>query len=356
MEKIRMTRITRRAALGGSAAATTLLAAPALRAQSLPELRSIRATAKSWLWIVEDYANALGAFEKAGVKVIGNASGRGVNVDALLSNAAEILLGAPTVTMRVQVRRQPIKMICGMVNKYASHVVVKADILARLGVTEASPVLDKARALKGLRLGTTGPGAAPDFLLRNLLVRAGFKPDSDAQLVAVQGGGPAMLAALERGVIDGFCLSSPTSDVAVARGGAAFLFNMSRNPPPEFADYLYIAATVTDRLAAERGPQLVAYCRGIAAAQRAIRDDPAAFQAWSRGFFGDMDPQIFERSFASDGAIFLADPRITEAHFARNLEVLGQELALLNQDPPPAGFGYAQAVDPRFAAEAMRAS
>ena len=28
-----------------------------------------RATAKSWLWIVEDYANALGAFEKAGVKV-----------------------------------------------------------------------------------------------------------------------------------------------------------------------------------------------------------------------------------------------------------------------------------------------
>ena len=82
-----------------------------------------------------------------------------------------------------------------------------------------------------------------------------------------------MLAALERGVIDGFCLSSPTSDVAVSRGQAAFLFNMSRNPPPEFADYLYIAATATDRVAAERGPQLVAYCRGLAAALRAIRED-----------------------------------------------------------------------------------
>lgn len=347
-----MTRITRRAALSGAAAAT--LAAPAL-AQGMPELRSIRATAKSWLWIVEDYAGALGAFEKAGVRVLGNSSGRGVNVDALLSGAAEILLGAPTVTMRVQLRRQPLKMIAGMVNKYASHVVVRPDILQRLGVSEASPVADKARALKGLRLGTTGPGAAPDFLLRNLLVRAGFKPDSDAQLVTVQGGGPAMLAALERGVIDGFCLSSPTSDVAVSRGQAAFLFNMSRNPPPEFADYLYIAATATDRVAAERGPQLVAYCRGLAVALRAIREDAPGFKSWSRGFFGDMDPAIFERSFESDGAIFNADPRITQAHFARNREVLAQELSLLGQDAPPAEFGYAQAVDPRFADEAMRA-
>jgi len=344
-------KITRRAAL---AAASATLAAPSLvRAQGMSELRSIRATAKSWLWIVEDYASALGAFEQAGVKVLGNTSGRGVNVDTLLSNAAEILLGAPTVTMRVQVRRQPIKMICGMVNKYASHVVVKKAILDKAGVTEASPVLDKARALKGLRMGTTGPGAAPDFLLRNLLVRAGFKPDTDAQLVTIQGGGPAMLAALERDVIDGFCLSSPTSDVAVSRG-AAFLFNMSRNPPPEFADYLYIAATVTDRLAAERGPQLTAYCKGIAAAQKAIRDDRPGFKAWSQKFFGDMDPAIFERSFDSDGAIFLADPRITEAHFARNREVLVQELGLLNQDPPPADFGYTHAVDPRFADAAMR--
>ncbi len=346
-----MRAVTRRAALAGIA---TLAAPLVLRAQALPELRSIRATAKSWLWIVEDYANALGAFEKAGVKVQGNTSGRGVNVDTLLSNAAEILLGAPTVTMRVQVRRQPIKMICGMVNKYASHVVVKKAILDRLGVSEASPVLDKARALKGLRMGTTGPGAAPDFLLRNLLLRAGLKPDTDAQLITVQGGGPAMLAALERDVLDGFCLSSPTSDVAVSRSGAAFLFNMSRNPPPEFADYLYIAATVSDRLAAERGPQLVAYCKGIHAAQKAIQADRPGFKSWSQKFFGDMDPQIFERSFESDGGIFLPDPRITAAHFARNREVLVQELAMLNQDPAPAEFGYAQAVDPRFADEAVR--
>ena len=129
---------------------------------------------------------------------------------------------------------------------------------------------------------------------------------------------------------------------------------MSRNPPPEFADYLYIAATVTEKLAAERGPQLVAYCKGIATAQRAIREDAPGFKKWSQQFFGDMDPAIFERSFESDGAIFLADPRITQAHFARNREVLVQELGLLNQDPPPADFGYANAVDPRFAEEAMR--
>ena len=89
----------------------------------------------------------------------------GLAAVTLLGGAAEILLGAPTVTMRVQVRRQPIKMIAGMVNRYASHVVVKPDILQRLGVTEASPVDDKARALK------VGPGMDPQSEMGPLVTR-----------------------------------------------------------------------------------------------------------------------------------------------------------------------------------------
>jgi hypothetical protein len=182
-----------------------------------------------------------------------------------------------------------------------------------------------------------------------------LNPDTEAQLVTIQGGGPAMLAALERGnVIDGFCLSSPTSDLAVMRSGAAHLVNMTRNPPPEFADYLYIAATTSDRLLAERGPQFIAYCKGIGAALHAIRADHAAFKTWSKGFFGDMDPTVFERSFESDGNMFLADPRISEIHFKQNLAMLNEEFRQRGAQPAPAEFGYAQAVDARFAEAAMR--
>ena len=185
-----MTPLTRRSVLVGAAA---VLAAPAL-AQNSPVLRSIRSTAKSWLWAVEDYANAAGHFRRYGVTVESTSTGRGVNVDALLSNAAEIVLGAPTQTMRVQIQGRPLKMIAGMVNKYASHVVVRKAILDRLGVDETSPVERKIAALRGLKLGTTGPGAAPDSLLRWLLARAQMNPDRDVELVTIQGGGPAILA------------------------------------------------------------------------------------------------------------------------------------------------------------------
>ena len=128
----------------------------------------------------------------------------------MLTGAADILLGAPQQNMRVQILGQPVFVFAGFVNKFASNVVIKKEIADRLGIDESSPVMDKARALEGLRMGTTGPGGGPDQLLRYFLGRAGFDPDTDAQLVRVQGGS-AMIAAMQQDQIDGFCLSSPTS-------------------------------------------------------------------------------------------------------------------------------------------------
>ncbi len=140
--------VTRRAVLAGMTAA---LGAPGIvRAQSLTEVRSLRSTAKSWLWLAEDFAEGNGDFARNGLKVVATATGRGVNVDGLLSGATDVLLGAPTQTMRVQAQGRPLKIIAGMLNRYASHVVVKAAAMQRAGVTEASPVEAKARALKGL--------------------------------------------------------------------------------------------------------------------------------------------------------------------------------------------------------------
>lgn len=345
-----MYRLSRRSVLSGAGA----LFAPAAQAQALPELRSVRSTAKSWLWLAEDFAQSAGHFERAGVKVTSIASGRGVNVDALLSNAAEIVIGAPTQTMRVQIQGRPLKLIAGTVNKYASHVIVKKAALDRLGVAENAPVARKVQALKGLRLGTTGPGAAPDSLLRNLLARERINPDTELQLVTIQGGGPAILAAFERGAVDGFCLSSPTSDLAVQRFGGAYLFHMTRNPPPDLMDYLYIAVSVNERSVTEKTGPLLAYVRGITAALRAMREQPAAFKTWAQTFFSDMDAELFERSHDTDGGIYMTDPRISENHFRLNVAFLNAELQALGQGGVPASFSYAQAVDTRFVDQALR--
>jgi len=298
-------------------------------------------------------AVSTGLFDRAGLTVAPTSTLRGVNQDALLGGACDVLLGAATQNLRVQIRRQPIKMICGFVNKLASNVVIAQAAASRAGVTEASPVAAKAAALRGLRLGTTGPGAGPDQLLRYLLAQASIDPDKDALLVPITGGGAAMLAALQNAKIDGFCLSSPTSDVAVGKFGAVYLFNMTTNPPPELADYLYITASCTEKTLQTRGTELVAYCKGIALALTAIDRQPAAFKRWAQGWFGDMEPTLFELAFANNVGMYMKTPVPTAAQLALNLEFLARELDAAGQAGVPRGFGFADAFDLRPLERAM---
>ena len=63
-----MSQMNRRAVIAATTAlgVSSILPARAY-AQSVPEIQTLRSTAKSWLWAAEDYANARGFFTKARV-------------------------------------------------------------------------------------------------------------------------------------------------------------------------------------------------------------------------------------------------------------------------------------------------
>jgi hypothetical protein len=76
----------------------------------------------------------------------------------------------------------------------------------------------------------------PKYLLTELpplylIVEYGVNTETDVELVPVRGRGAAMFAALKQGTIDGFALSSPTSDVAGRDIGAAYLIDIRRCRP-----------------------------------------------------------------------------------------------------------------------------
>ena len=323
--------------------------------QAKPKVSSLRSTSRSWLWSAEDFAMHKQLFEKSGLTVELAATNRGVNQDALLSGAADILLGSPATNMRIQAQGRPVKMICGWVNKFASNVVVKKTVLDKTGLNEQSPPDAKAAVLKGLRIGTTGPGGGPDQLIRYFLHRARLDAERDVQLTTVQGGPSAMLAAFDRGQIDAFCLSSPTSDVAISKFGGAYLFNMVTNPPAGLGDFLYIAASVTDKTAKEKTEELTAYCKGIALALRDIHGDPAGFKAFAREYFKDLDAALFEPVFANNVGMYMKTPLPTQQHFDINVEFLNIDNRSRKQPELPSSFKFADAFDLRFIEAAMKA-
>lgn len=351
-----MIKTNRRRFIAGSTAlgAASFIARPSI-AQAVPELQTLRSTSKSWLWAAEDYATARGFFEKAKVKVISNASNRGTNVAALAGSGVDIVLGDPGEAMRARGEKLPIKTFVQTVNKYASNVVLKNSVLKQLNVTEKSPTDVKAAALKGLRLGTTGPGAAPDALFRWLAVQAKLNPNTDLRLVPIQGGGPGMLAALEQNVIDGFCLSSPTSDLAVKDRDCGYLFNMALNPPAQLKEYLYIIASTSEATIANKDKReaLVRYCMGLAMALKEINAGPPELKAWSDKWFEGLPGDIAEQSFGINSKIFFADPVPKESLFKLNVDFLNTVQKTMNADPLPSSLTFADMFDPTIAQEAM---
>ncbi|RAH98399.1 hypothetical protein DLJ53_27270 [Acuticoccus sediminis] len=350
--------LSRRTLLKASAAVAATATVSGLHpvaaiAQDLPELTTMRSTSKSWLWAAEDFANAMGYFKDAGVTVNSIASNRGTNIAALMGGDVDIVLGSPGEAMRARTRGIEIKSFIASVNRYASHIVVKKETLDAAGVTDASPVAEKAAAMKGLRMGTTGPGAAPDALLRFIAVTNGLNPERDFQLVPITGGGQGMIAALGQGAIDGFCLSSPTSDMAVDSQGAAYLFNMATNPPPFLDVYQYIGATTAEATIAKKRDQLVAYAAGIAAALKTINAEPDTFKTWAVEWFAGMDPAIFEAAFANNSKIYAETPVPTAELFAKNVEFISKVNESMGAPALPDSLTFEAFVDPTIAEEAV---
>ena len=347
-------RLMMKGALSVAMTSSALILPHSVQAQSKPKLSTLRSNARSWLWSAEDYAQHQQLFDKSGLSVELAATNRGVNQDALLSGAADVLLGSPATNMRVQLLGRPVKMICGWVNKFASNVVVKKSILDKTGVTESSSTDSKIVQLRGLRIGTTGPGAGPDQLLRYFLSKGKIDPDRDVQLVTIQGGASAMLAAFDRGQIDAFCLSSPTSDLAVTKFGGAYLFNMVTNPPPELNDFLYIAASVTEQTAKEKPNELIAYCRGIALALRAIDKDRNSFKTFAKEYFKDLDSALFEPVFANNVGMYMKNPTPTKKHFDINVEFLNVDYRSRKQPEVATNFKFEDSFELKFVEKALQ--
>lgn len=336
------------------AAVTTAATLPRVAiAQAVPELQTMRSTAKSWIWLAEDYANAAGHFARAGVKVVSNASSRGTNIASLAGCGVDIVLGDPGEAMNALGQGFAVRSFVQTVARYASHVVVRKELLDAAGVTEASPDAARMAVLRGLRMGTTGPGAAPDNLLRWLAVRAGLNPNQDLRLVPIQGGGPGMVAGLQQKVIDGFCLSSPSADIAVTRAGCAYLFDMAANPPAELNPYCYIIASTAERTMRDKREAMVRYVMGITMALRAIAADKAAFKTFAVPFL-ELDPAIAERAFASNSQIYFNDAVPNPALFAKNVEFLNVSLKSQGEAPLPSSLSFEALFDPSVATEAAR--
>ncbi|HZV50100.1 MAG TPA: ABC transporter substrate-binding protein [Candidatus Dormibacteraeota bacterium] len=141
-------------------------------------------------------------------------------------------------------------------------LVVANRILQGTGVSASSPLADRYRVLKGHRFGISSPGSPSDILLRIMLKAHGLNPDRDVQIVRV-GSIAGLFAALKSGQIDGYILSPPSPQQAVAAGVGTILIYNTKGEDPALNKFLYVSLCASEDYIKSNPAVVRAYVKSI---------------------------------------------------------------------------------------------
>lgn len=283
-----------------------------------PQKITITQSTEGFLYTPIYVAQAEGFFEEENLEVESVVVSGGSNVVAsVLSGDAAVGATATSSIIEAAGQGREVKSFAGLMNQYASNIVIKESIAEQKGITEASSVEEKVRALEGLNIGITSPGSGTDTLIRYLLEDNGLNPDRDASLVPL-GGGSEILAAFNQDDIDAFSLSSPTSDQAVVEGDGLLLLNLSEGEVPELDGISYISLVATTEAFDEDAETIRRVYRAMEKAQAFIEEDREGAQQVMREELGDVSKPVFDAAFDRNYQTYPSPPVITEESYKKN--------------------------------------
>jgi NitT/TauT family transport system substrate-binding protein len=185
-------------------------------------------------------AKELGYFDQEGLDVdVVRAGGGSKSLAAVAGGDAQFNIGAPASAFRAHAQGSDVVLIAPAIAQYTDNVTMSGAWAKTHNLTPESSYEDKLKALKGMTLAVSSVGGGADQLLHFLAKQAGLDPNRDFTITAV-GSGDAMLAALERGRIDGFVIPPPTGDDAIANHGARPMFSTGQGEVKPLDGFIYI--------------------------------------------------------------------------------------------------------------------
>ena len=248
--------------------------------------------------------------------------GGGAAISGLASGSVQFCSCSIQNAINAAAKGTDVRLIGTLIAQYASNIVVRGEVARRLKLSPGMPSKDRLAALRGLKLAVSGTGGSADFLLRYLARRAGLSPERDFTIVPMSGNGP-MLAAFAAGRIDGFALSSPTSDMAVLKYKGAIMFNMSRGEYDDLKGYPSISLSAKQSWLKAHRDEAHRFLRALARADRMIHDQPLRARQILRTRFAGIENGVYDAAWQDNVAAFPLNPRMDEGSVTRAIAFLG---------------------------------
>lgn len=157
-----------------------------------------------------------------------------LSIEAVLSRDADLALAGPPSILAAMREGAPLTILGSTANNL-QVLVIRQDVIDRLGITPDAPIEKRMEALRGLTIGTNPSGSTYQTLLRNELGRYGLNPDNDVKLIGIQDSN-ALVTGLAQGQFDAVATSSGVVEQAIINSGAVVWISGPRGDIEATAD------------------------------------------------------------------------------------------------------------------------
>jgi NitT/TauT family transport system substrate-binding protein len=285
-----------------------MLALPGLgSAQALEKIKVTVPTASMAFYPLY-YGQDKGFFAKEGMDVeVVSTNGDGPDVDAVLAGSVPFAISTPNRLFTSFEQGRPLKAIAMVANRMSIECAMNKQVADKLGITATTPFEQKLKALKGLTVAGTRPGAFTYLLLETYIKRAGYTPQKDVKLIGV-GGVNSMLPAVENNQIAVGCTGSPFIELAVKRGKAIRFTDNAHGQDSVFDNFLYELVYARPDFLKEHADTARKFLRALFASTHQVLDTPAESHAAElKARFGGVPDDVLLEAFNNTKAILTRD-------------------------------------------------
>lgn len=239
-------------------------------------------------------------------------------VEGLLSGQLEFIEPNTMEAVKVFAANKSVIGVAPMLRCYTNSLVVRKAVAERLGLTRQSPLEDRLKALKGLRLGVTNISQGAGLWVL-LLLNEGKIAFSDVSIHQLDDA-PGMMAAFRTGQLDALSSGSPAGEQLENDGVGYRLITGPGGDYPAFGPQSGFPYTsiITTGAYAKANPDIVTrVVAGYMWANAKIQSDKEGVRATTKTtMFPNLQEPVFNAAYDFTYPCFAgAEDRFTQGHF-----------------------------------------
>ena len=341
-------KITRKHALTSLAGTAAVTAFPSILRAATQSLQ-VGQIGNSICFFPIFVARKMGYFKDAGLDVTTTSFSTGTLVGtAVTSNSIDVGNSVITDVFALLKANRPVKLIGSLVNAYYIDIVASNQFLAATKLTRASKLAAKIDALKGKRVGITGPGSGTQALVDYLFRLQNLDSTRDVELVNVGANQGAVLQTLKTGRIDAVSFAWPMTMIAEANDiGKGYI--VPADDVPSMHDQVQGVIYAKPDLLAKRQDAIVAYVHAIGRAEAYLHKDAGQARAMLKEYDAALSDPAIDALLKEYIPVLPQQPDIAANSYEKALQ-----FHRLTGFAGPTGNTYADVVDSTTMLKAMR--